>query len=287
MQTRQYQQIVNYGDFPDSFICAPVLHATMSTAIVRIYVRDGFLVAADGLMSDDLGIHDTAYNTQKIFPVQSKLAFCVTGLVRLGSDRAGAPDFSFPASIGDAIEVASAATNRTLQEFCGECASKIYSQLEYFFDKRKILPGEQLPGERGSTILEVMADGYYRDFPSRARIRFYHEESKLAPPEVSSVELYEELPMTKGVPRIGDLLSKRDPSVSRYLRTMPLVGGSVRLTDAAIFARAYIEACSGPEGLAIDERASRGIGGHIHMAVITPTGGFHWVPGFEPLEQQP
>jgi hypothetical protein len=256
----------------------------MSTAIVRIYVGDGFLVAADGRMLDTLRIHDSPDNVQKIFEVQKNLAFSLTGLARLGSDRVGASDFSFSDSIEEVMRATSVEGNRTLQDFCAACAEKIDSQLEYFFDKRKALPGEERPGERGITIIEIMADGYYRDFPSRARIRFYHEDDKLAPPEVSFVELYEDLPITKGVHNIAELLLNRDPSLSHYLRPMALVCGSQRLTDAAVFARAYIEACAGPEGRAIDEETSRGIGGHTHMATITPTNGFKWVPGFEPAE---
>jgi hypothetical protein len=44
----------------------------------------------------------------------------------------------------------------------------------------------------------------------------------------------------------------------------------------------YIQASADPEAAKVDEYANA-IGGHIHMATITPTEGFQWVPGFEPI----
>lgn len=278
-------KLSDYGDFPPSFVCAKLLHKTMATAIVRIYTEDGFLIAADGLMQDTSSFEEARRDVQKIFKIQHSLAFSLTGLILLASHR-DEPHFVFTDSVAEAFNALSLESVRTLQEFCNACAMRVQAQLEYFFDKRKVLPGKDCPEERGTTIVEIMVDGYYRGFPSRAKIRFYHEGNRLQTPEVTSVELYPEVPIMKGVRGLGDLLLKQDPSLSRYLHPLPPVRDSQRLTVAAQFARAYIEACSGPEGRAMDETASRGIGGHIHMATITPSG-FDWVPGFEPLPPKP
>ena len=47
------------------------------------------------------------------------------------------------------------------------------------------------------------------------------------------------------------------------------------LDDAERYIRGYIEACSSPLALQMDAKCSR-IGGHIHTAEITPSGGFRW-----------
>jgi len=51
------------------------------------------------------------------------------------------------------------------------------------------------------------------------------------------------------------------------------------------FARAYIDACSGPEALAMNEKIGSGIGGRIHIGTITASAGCDWVRGFEPLRE--
>ena len=48
------------------------------------------------------------------------------------------------------------------------------------------------------------------------------------------------------------------------------------------FAIKYISACASPQGARIDHKC-RSIGGRIHVATITSTEGFQWVPGYEPV----
>jgi hypothetical protein len=52
----------------------------------------------------------------------------------------------------------------------------------------------------------------------------------------------------------------------------------VTLSDAIEAGRKSIEACSrsSPMALEIDKEFCEGIGGHIHVATITPEGGFDW-----------
>jgi len=49
------------------------------------------------------------------------------------------------------------------------------------------------------------------------------------------------------------------------------------LQGAVEISKDYISAFSGPEALEIDPESSSGVGGHVHIATITPEGGFHWV----------
>jgi hypothetical protein len=53
------------------------------------------------------------------------------------------------------------------------------------------------------------------------------------------------------------------------------------LSHAIDHASAFLTAASGPEAIELDPTRTKTIGGHTHIAVITPKEGFRWVPGFE------
>ena len=52
---------------------------------------------------------------------------------------------------------------------------------------------------------------------------------------------------------------------------------NVTLSEVADIARKYILACSDPASMKLDNKHCAGIGGHIHMAKITPEEGFEWI----------
>src|SRR5271157_505725 len=84
-----------------------------------------------------------------------------------------------------AIQATSITLHHTLLDYCRKCAENIQAELrQALVGRSESLPGERIPQERGLTIAEILFDGYYRDFPSRARMRFYHEDNKLQEPEV-------------------------------------------------------------------------------------------------------
>jgi hypothetical protein len=92
-------------------------------------------------------------------------------------------------------------------------------------------------------------------------------------------------PRRERLSALFDKTLQKDSPVYRYVKPMETVRGSQRLTDAAVYARAYVEACASPEARALDEQASSGIRARTHMATITSTGGFQWIPGFEPANE--
>lgn len=77
---------------------------------------------------------------------------------------------------------------------------------------------------------------------------------------------------------VADLLFQTtDPRFSVYRVNAP----TYTLAKATDIARNYILACCDPVALQIDPNCAD-IGGHIHMAIITPAEGFRWIAGFEP-----
>ena len=92
----------------------------MSTAIVRMYVTDGFIVAADGRKYDSenhLILSDTA---QKIFSIDSpgkSLAYSLTGVIGLGPNDSEDLGFNFEKEIAQAVTTARTSTEKTLDAY--------------------------------------------------------------------------------------------------------------------------------------------------------------------------
>jgi hypothetical protein len=294
VQSSGHRVSLQVHDYGDSCRVAHTLSRTaletlMPTAIARNYTKDGFVIAADGRMLNTSDMRVSTDEMQKIFPFgePAMLAYTCCGIARIGSATEETEiAFDFITAFSACVQAISSKPYKSLQDYLGRCARKMLSDLRLAVGNRTELPGEQLPHERGATIAELVVDGYFKGFPSRAGIRFFHENHKLASPEVLSYTVYEDTQYLYGVPGIEAQI-RPDGPLSRYLKLVNPVRGSVRLTDAVIAAVAYVEACASPEAKLLNKRASDNIGGHTHAAIITPDGGFQWVRGFEPEPQQP
>src|SRR5271165_3005174 len=124
----------------------------MSTALVRIYVKDGFLIAADGMTSQTVEAPPLP-NAQKIFPLSSNLAVCFAGHSRLGSHLEAEPPFIFSESLLEVASLVAEEEYSTLAEYCLAISMKISSRLDFFFGGRKILPGMKKANEEDPTII--------------------------------------------------------------------------------------------------------------------------------------
>ena len=126
-------------------------------------------------------------------------------------------------------------------------------------------------------FLRIFIDGYFRDEASSMRIIFSHQNQRLLEPQVKKDKLGTH---THGSGVIAKLLASPESNHFTMLYKKP---HPVRnLEDAAERAANSIRAYSDPEALRLDEWVCSGIGGHIHVAAITPDRGFQWMPGFEP-----
>jgi hypothetical protein len=72
---------------------------------------------------------------------------------------------------------------------------------------------------------------------------------------------------------IRDLIAQDHPEFSGFCKPFK---HETSLQGAAYFAKGYIEACSSPLALKFDPTCEE-LGGHIHVATITPQDGFRWV----------
>ncbi|MGI8962200.1 MAG: hypothetical protein ACR2IV_21065 [Bryobacteraceae bacterium] len=154
-------------------------------------------------------------------------------------------------------------------------------------------------GNRGNPhehqIVTVHVDGYFSGYPARAGEEFYHFNQQLrydtnSPHTLNCPKKYWNV--IHGSSYIGALLFDSNDERLAKFRTdaSKRVAASfndsdidITLEDAIEAARNYIEACSDPIVRELDIENCQGIGGRMHIATITPTGGFKWAPGYEPL----
>lgn len=260
----------------------------MSTAIVRAYTEDGFVVASDGLVrgSDDGKILHFA--KQKIFSFGGarSLAFSFTGSIELGTRHRAGVVFDFIAAVSAAVQSRSATRHRTLTGYAQRISRIVHDSLKtaQLADNIPFTsdPSETHAGMAGFTIATVLIDGYLLGTPSRAEIRFSHNDQQLADPEVFSTPITTQL-LIYGSPEVSRLFPS-DPRFEQYRtrreepwHTSPL------LSRAINNARCMIEAQGSQEARDIDDQICAGIGGRTQIATITPRDGFQWVPELEPL----
>jgi hypothetical protein len=254
----------------------------MPTAIIRFFTSQGFVIAADGY-STDVDKRVTEKNVQKIFPIpNSFLVYTLQGTVCLGDEPNRLDLAREIRNIVDSISISKMAD---LSQYAESLERPIYKLLVRWHSKNPKFP-EQLIDEAdqpGRTILRVMLLGYFNGRPSEVGIRFFHRDHTLVKVQVISYPLQVGFyPGVFGSAKIAELLfDSQDARFAAYRIHRPETPEALTITDAAEAAQRYIMACDSDLGRDVDPDIAPTIGGHIHIASITPSG-FGWVPGFEP-----
>jgi hypothetical protein len=237
---------------------------------VRIYVPEGFVVAADGLrIRADGGIHST--NQQKLFSIQDSERYFAYGCTGASAD-----EFSFSEQVKTAADSIAGESILNFHEYLVRVSALIQQAL---LNKLSASSGLKFPDLPGGTISTVLFAGYYQDEPWLGEIKFSQENNGLrnrAPncsrcsPGKTSVEI-------SGSKTIWNSLLGDDPRVSKYRlpSIKKLEGQTPTLGDALEIAKSYLSACIDPLACEIDSDCAS-IGGHFHIATITPSHGFSW-----------
>ncbi|MGA2646974.1 MAG: hypothetical protein ABSF15_19860 [Candidatus Sulfotelmatobacter sp.] len=253
----------------------------MPTVIFRYLTRDGFAIVADG-KSHKLGTDEPdKANVQKIFQIQEQsAAYALVGTVRFDDDTGKLCSLNLPQEI-DGLVRAGAATLCDLLRIEEQLARPIYDLLlkgkadGLITDYTGTL---DFIGQRGLTIFSVLLFGYCNGAPSEIHVRFWHQDQVPGKPEVRPFDFRGMNPRPIGSPEIWNALRNHNPALSRFpLPEMPPPERSqeISLWDAAKIGETLILACESKEAIKIDPEC-RKIGGHIHIAAITPTC-FHWL----------
>ena len=257
----------------------------MSTAIVMAYTVLGWVIASDGRETSDDDARIISDNERKIFPIQDRsktLAYALVGTISNDADT-GSGAYDLRTEAAREAESIAGRNFETFQEYVNIFAHHL----------KKIIHKAKMSGRINEypenlnhldpidrfTIAEILLAGYFRKQPCFAEIKFYHREQVIAAPKKRFENYSPGNAAISGSEKIRFLMiNKRDGRFSRYLKPL---GPDSSLKEAGEFAKGYIEACSDPVALEIDPYC-KGIGGHIHMATVTPSDGFGWLPGYEP-----
>jgi hypothetical protein len=265
----------------------------MSTALVYFLCREGFVIAADGrntLVSSKERVV-TSDEAQKIFPLSGvgmELAMTFRGRTTLYDPSDEYIAFNFPIEFVNAAKaigsVPFADGNTLLSNLCGLVSGKVRTAQDQ-------IGFSPLPTRRKSEsypFLAVWVDGYIEGVPYRGGITFSHVDQRIGwaiDPEHSLIRPSRYWSAFYGSDTIGGLLfDSKDQRLSPY-RTAGVerIADEVRklqptlaMEDAIEAALNYVRACSDPDLRQIDPDNCGGIGGHIHIATITPNDGFQW-----------
>ena len=256
------------------------------TAIGIVGTPAGFIVAADGRMRLDDNNRESATPEmlsiesdyrQKLFQIsdpQKNLAYVVTGSV---FDPCG---FDLLKIISTQVTHLTHRRFIECSQYVNTLSSKINDGVNSAKDKGLI---DKLPEidhvEWDSNLWKsanIIFAGYFESMASLFVVELFHSSNGESQMRVTPYPPHFCL-------LLGSLTIRREmyqdngqamPN-SRFAEYIKQLGSGASLDDAQQYATGYIKACSSPLALQLDKAGCEGIGGHIHVAEITPNG-FRW-----------
>ncbi len=241
----------------------------MATAIARIYVSDGFTVAADGRERCVETGHISSDSEQKIFGLhhcRGELACAITGAGRIGERYRLSEEIP-------AIALALAESEaRNVGEYAELLGNELKRSIDGCFKRNK-----------KSLTINLLFDGYLGDRPERARATIISSPEGL-PVQINCQPLYPGQAIGFGSNLIHTSLFAPVPPYEQLRPYWGICQQELRTVEqSAAVARAIIEAQCDPLVAALDPEHCASIGGHVHIAKVTPRG-FAWI--MPPLPQQ-
>lgn len=256
------------------------------TAIGVFGTQSGFVIAADGRMRLDDATRATAGpsllsmesdETQKIFPIEGTdraLAFTMTG--NIASD-----DLQFR-MWEKARQITSGFAQKQFRD-----GRKYVNALSFLLNNEintakqaGIINFDRLKEREhgnGWSIAKLFVAGYFNHMPWIIITEFYHANERKSEYDINVFWL--NLPLLIGPQSIQEsmynhqFLPVDNSAFAQYIRSLP---PDPTLEEARELVTGYVEACCTPLARSMDPVCER-IGGHIHVAQITPIGGFEWI----------
>lgn len=231
----------------------------MPTAIVSIRTDEGFVIGADGLRKDLDGsvVTETA---QKIFTFRRghlSLLYSWSGSTTL--IRPDGVSFDFLAVTKSTLSTANLYSVDSFSQFAAWFAAAIYAQLRFSFGLTF------RPSSATTEVARLLFVGYFRDKAYKAQFFVPLVNSTILEPVVE--EIGECFP--------GDLviLSGSKWVFEEFFANKPILSEIDKTPKALTFINKYIQTCIDHQD---KDRECSNIGGHIHIAALTPDG-FQWV----------
>lgn len=253
------------------------------TAIVRTLTPGGFVLAADGRKSGAIDGTVLSDSVQKIFPLQTLVgffAYSIAGTIELVTDDHREVALDLAEEVRKSADLLVKRRTKNLAGYAVRLCRPVYQALKNVHESGRIsdYPSYEtnVSVERGDTIIRICLDGFRDGYPSSVVIRIFHENGVLCEPEISTEPNFLGLHRTLGRPEIGRLLWETNDHRLATYRGPQIFAEDMTLQDAIDRSQSYIRAYADPEAHAIDPEC-RKVGGHIHIATITPQFGFTWV----------
>jgi hypothetical protein len=264
----------------------------MSTAMVRIYTPEGFVIAADGY----------PFSTQKIFPAigpNYKLAYGLVGWAGVRDDETG-----WRVSWAEECEQIESNLAKMKMDNMGKYAKTFTQMLEGQVTNKisqlraegTISDNDYAQLQREQKDSKIHFAGYFNGVPKMvvSRIHFDLPESSAsleAPPQQCEPDLHclfgsgeiRKVLRLSAEPSFSQPPEALEPArhIWKRYRTANVVKlierRGVSLAEAIEAAKDYIDACKDSEAIKIDKKACEEIAGHVHVATIKPNQGFEWV----------
>lgn len=256
-----------------------ILDSGQMTAISFCYTRSGFVIAADGRSQNFDSITGTyrpdGDKHQKIFPLLGAgriLACAITGSAVASEDN------SFNLSVEIERQQKRLATKYfpNLRGYLGALGFKLKKAYEKATETCLNRKSQLDEDESDDVLARLIVMGYVAGHPSSRCVEFIFESKGKVALNMLRNDNQPGIPALFAPKSIGNVIDC-DPRFAEY--RLPF-GFEMPIEQASAVVRRRIEACASTLAAEIEPLCS-GIGGHIHIASITPSG-FDWVPGFAP-----
>jgi hypothetical protein len=267
------------ADDRGSILCysGPLLLDSRMTAISFCYIEPGFVIAADGrsrTFDSATGIYCPNGEThQKIFPLLGAgriLAYAMMG------EAVASEDNSFDLKVEIERQRKRLATKHfpNLRDYMGAIGIRLRKAYEKATETcLDYKPPADARDEYDRMLARVIAVGYVASKPSCVQAEFFYEGKGKVELRVTTEPLQQGIPALLAPRDISGVID-RDSRFSEY--RLPY-GPTMPIEHASAVIQRRLEACASPLAAEIDVLCS-GIGGHIHVAAVTPSGVSWLVP---------
>jgi hypothetical protein len=254
---------------PSGLLVPAWMKSITMTATAILYTPFGFAIAADGnqLWQDSRTRNEAIRQdergaVQKILDFSGKhgaLAYLARGDIA-NADRS----FDLGSELKKQLALQTSKEFPKLHELLEAVSMNLENYIEAAKTARRL---EDYP----STFVDFV--GYFNGQPSWMEIQFF----RVRHPRTGALwavmdrDFWPGHCIVSGSVILRELIAQGHPSFSGFCQ----FDYNRSLADAAGFVRGYIEACCSPVGLEFDPECE-GLGGHIHVATLSPEDGFRW-----------
>jgi hypothetical protein len=235
------------------------------TAVAIVSTKNGCIVAADGRSLDAADLVNRANDyQQKIFNArweQSDFIYALTGSI-----FSKKKSFDLIAEAEDAIQSLSAMHILDSSSYIHQFAAKIMDAFERGKKEGRCPSFNETPD---GTIVRIFLLGYFGATRATLAVLRYHHHNQALLPFEFTIERPAPTRFT-GSQLVANAIT--DGRLGKYKADIPFDSS---LAEGEKCAKGFIEAHSDPLARGLDPVVCEGIGGHTHIAEITPAG-FKW-----------